>query len=147
MKRSCWFAELPGAGPCDGARVRCHLIPRQLLEREFPHGAVLTWEERPGGQTLRTFLRRASEEEGETLAIRPVSPLAGATPRELVADARSWVWGCGGPTGIGGHHGRLDSRGCDPLRIPRYRLPPGLEEFAEELGLGWWLDREYGPLV
>jgi hypothetical protein len=32
------------------------------------------------------------------------------------------------------------------LRVPRYRLPPGLEEFCSELGLGWWLDREYGPL-
>lgn len=61
-----------------------------------------------------------------------------------VWDARSWVWGCGGPTGVGGHHGMLDS--SRTLRIPRDRLPAGLEEFAAELGLSWWLDRTYGEL-
>ncbi len=30
------------------------------------------------------------------------------------------------------------------LRVPRYRIPAAVEEFAEELGLGWWIDREYG---
>lgn len=59
-------------------------------------------------------------------------------------DERSWVWGCGGPTGIGGHHGMLDySR---KLRIPRHALPSSLEEFAEAHGLGWYLDRTYGAL-
>lgn len=58
-------------------------------------------------------------------------------------DERAWVWGCGGPTGIGGHHGMLDH--SRTLRIPRAVLPEGLEEFAAELGLEWWLDREYGP--
>lgn len=33
------------------------------------------------------------------------------------------------------------------LRIPREGLPGALEEFAAEHGLGWWLDREYGPRV
>ena len=54
----------------------------------------------------------------------------------------TWVWGCGGPTGIGGHHGELDH--SRTLRIPRAALPPLLEEFAETYGLTWWLDREYG---
>ena len=57
-------------------------------------------------------------------------------------DDRVWVWGCGGPTGIGGHHGMLDH--SRTLRIPRASLPEGLEEFAAEVGLTWWLDREYG---
>jgi hypothetical protein len=97
----CWFASLPGAGPCDGRLVRCHLIPKQTIVREV----------RPGGV-------RASW------------------------DDRVWVWGCGGPTGLSGPHGMLDS--SRTLRIPRARLPPSVESFAVDHGLGWWLDREYG---
>lgn len=60
-------------------------------------------------------------------------------------DPAVWVWGCGGPTGIGGHHGMLDfSR---TLRIPRAMLPPELEAFAAEHEIDWWLDREYGLSV
>jgi hypothetical protein len=58
-------------------------------------------------------------------------------------DERVWVWGCGGPMGNGGHHGQLDH--SRTLRIHRDVLPPGLEEFAREWNLEWWLDREYGP--
>lgn len=57
-------------------------------------------------------------------------------------DRRAWVWGCGGPTGIAGHHGLLDS--SRTLRLPRSSLPPGLEELAVELELGFYLDRTYG---
>jgi hypothetical protein len=58
-------------------------------------------------------------------------------------DKRLWVPVCGGPTGIGGHHGQLDfSR---TLRIPRDALPAAVEAFAFEHGLAWWLEREYGP--
>ena len=56
-------------------------------------------------------------------------------------DPRSYILGCGGITGIGGHHGELDS--ARTLRIPYLELPAGLLEMAEELGLGWWLEREY----
>jgi hypothetical protein len=59
-------------------------------------------------------------------------------------DPRCWCWACGGALGPSGHHGMLDySR---TLRIPREALPVGLEEFAAEYGLLWWLEREYGPL-
>jgi hypothetical protein len=58
-------------------------------------------------------------------------------------DARCWVWMCGGPTGVGGHHGMLDY--ARTLRIPRHVLPPELEEFAVEYGLEWSLERDYGP--
>lgn len=58
-------------------------------------------------------------------------------------DDRVWVPACGGPTGVGGHHGQLDfSRS---LRIPRDAIPVMVEEFAAEHGLLWWLSREYGP--
>lgn len=62
--------------------------------------------------------------------------------RAAAADPRSYVWGCGGPTGCSGHHGALDY--ARSLRIPRAMLPPELEAFAFEHGIGWWLDREYG---
>jgi hypothetical protein len=62
--------------------------------------------------------------------------------REHMWDDRVWVPVCGGPQGIGGHHGALDySR---RLRIPRDRIPEMVEEFAAEHGLVWWLEREYG---
>lgn len=105
----CWFVQIPGAGSCDGALVRCHLLPKQLLRRRFPHGF-----------------------QGRSLA-------------QLQADPRSWVWGCGGTMGDGGHHGRLDT--SRKLKIPRVMLPAGVEEMAAELALTWWLDREYGELA
>jgi hypothetical protein len=61
----------------------------------------------------------------------------------VLADPRLWVWCCGGPTGAAGHHGALDT--ARTLRIPRHRLPEGFLALTEELGLGWWVDREYGP--
>ena len=108
----CWLARnavsdghpRTDVGPCDGALIRAHLIPRQLLLRELP---------------------------------AEVSAAA-------ISDERSWVPACGGPTGVGGHHGALDySR---RLRVPAERLPAGLLELAAEHGLLWWLEREYGQL-
>lgn len=64
------------------------------------------------------------------------------TWRQHATNPASWVWGCGGPMGNGGHHGQLDQ--ARTLRIPRRNLPPSTEALAVHLGLGWWLDREYG---
>jgi hypothetical protein len=73
-------------------------------------------------------------------------------PRQLLKrnganqwDRRSWVWCCGGPTGIGGHHGMLDS--SRTLRVPRAAIPSATEQLALELGLMWWLDETYGERV
>lgn len=55
----------------------------------------------------------------------------------------SWVWGCGGHTGTGGHHGMLDS--SRTLRLPRNTLPVETEELALREGLCWYLERTYGP--
>lgn len=56
----------------------------------------------------------------------------------LIPDRRTWVPACRR------HHGMLDfSR---TLRIARAELPVAVETFAEEHDLGWFLDREYGPL-
>jgi hypothetical protein len=60
----------------------------------------------------------------------------------LIHDPRTFVMACGGPTGIGGHHGELD--GYD-LAVPRWALPPGLEDLAQAIGMDWFLDRRYGP--
>lgn len=87
--------------PCDGRLVRVHLIPRQLLKREFP-----------------------------------------AKWRRYAENRATWVLGCGGIPGNCGHHGMLDTERT--LRIPRAAIPPNIEAFAKELGLTWWLDREYG---
>lgn len=60
----------------------------------------------------------------------------------LIPDSRTWVWACGGLVGSTGHHGQLDySR---TLRIPRAALPAAVEAVAAEMGLTWWLEREYG---
>jgi hypothetical protein len=56
-------------------------------------------------------------------------------------DPRTFVWACGGPTGLGGHHGMLDQ--SRKLRVAREALPALLEQFAFEQGLGWYLDRTY----
>lgn len=70
-------------------------------------------------------------------------------PRRLIKkqggnsqDPRSYVFACGGPMGDSGHHGLLDR--ARRLRLPREAIPEGTEELASELGLVWWLDREYG---
>lgn len=54
----------------------------------------------------------------------------------------SFVWACGGVTGVGGHHGMFDS--SRTLRLPREAIPAGTEALAAFLGLTWWLDKTYG---
>lgn len=63
---------------------------------------------------------------------------------KFVEDPRTYVLACGGLMGPGGHHGMLDH--SRTLRVPRTALPEGTEEIAAELGLEWWLCREYGPV-
>jgi hypothetical protein len=88
---------------------------------------------------------------------RPMAPCVGQLrrvhliPKQLIKrrdpakawDERGWVWACGGAgMGNAGHHGMLDH--SRTLRIPRAAIPSATQELADELGLGWWLDREYG---
>lgn len=41
------------------------------------------------------------------------------------------------------HHGMLDN---GSLSVLRSQLPASVEEYAEEFGLGYKLDRDYGPI-
>jgi hypothetical protein len=125
----CWFSMLPDAGPCEGRLVRCHLIPRQKLEKG-PH--VRNGQRLPIAETDREAMDIYVDGGPMVVVLSSVR-----------RDTRSWVWGCGGPMGPGGHHGLFKPDG--PRPIERHRLPPGLEEFAEEIGLSWWLDYTYGP--
>ena len=78
----------------------------------------------------------------------------GVEGRRAAEDERSWVWCCGGMTGLGGHHGLIDVRARvhDPLRIERRWLPPAVEEFAAEKdplckqpgAISVYLERTYG---
>ena len=54
----------------------------------------------------------------------------------------SFVWACGGVTGVAGHHGMFDS--ARTLRLPREEIPAATEALAVFLGLTWWLDKTYG---
>jgi hypothetical protein len=112
--------------------IRAHLIPRQLLKREFPKGAVL--ETVVGGE--KKWVRwHHGNRFGDGFR----------TLQQLCDDERSWVPCCGGIAGVSGHHGQLDT--SRKLRIARAELPPAVEEFAAELGLTWYLDREYGVVA
>ena len=73
----------------------------------------------------------------------PVDTSQRAELARILWDERAWVPMCGGLTGCSGHHGALDT--ARTLRIRRDELPAAVEEFAAELGLTWWLEREYGP--
>lgn len=110
---TCWLAQF-SAVPCDGRLVKAHLIPKQRIRREV------------------TSRRGVA-----------VDVPARAVLYSILWDERCWIPACGGPTGIGGHHGMLDGR---VLAVPRGALPDGLEAYAVEHGLAWSLDRDYGPL-
>jgi hypothetical protein len=81
-----------------------HVLPKQLLKREFP--------------------RRHVREDG---SVRTLDDLL-MDPRNGLLLARY-------------HHDALEAR---MLVVPRSRLPVRVEEFAGELGLGWYLDRTFG---
>lgn len=118
----CFFAGRPGWGPCDGPLIRAHMIPKQTIKREVFSALVAGGEQR---SQARLMLASYAD------------------------DHRSWVPCCGGPTGIGGHHGMLD--GPSDHRLPRAALPEGVEEYAAELDelvgravFASLLDRIYG---
>jgi hypothetical protein len=117
----CWAcAYVP-----DVDRLRCtrmsagkldahHVLPKQLLEREYPHGVVL--------DAAKRWVRAAS-------AGQDVRPLAA-----LLMDARN------GMPLRRYHHDVLEAA---QLRVPWRKLPAPVLEFAGELGLTVELERRY----
>jgi hypothetical protein len=119
VRAGCWVAEmLPGAGPCDGRLVKAHLIPKQRIRTET--------------------CARMHRELGRRW---PLQPSEKALLYSILWDGRVWVPVCGGPTGIGGHHGMFDGQ---QLEVLRSMVPEACEEFAREHELVWSLDRDYG---
>jgi hypothetical protein len=117
----------PVLNACEGRRDPCHLVPKRLLRREFPHGLLRLVDDDPAA-AFRAI--GAAEPLGTEYVQRSLEL--------LLRDPRIIVEGCRR------HHGLLDV--AKKLRIPRDRLPVGVEEFAEELGpaITAWLDTEYG---
>lgn len=96
-----------------------------------------------GRCALARFSARPCEGRLVRVHLVPRQLLRRVKRRDLIDDPRTWVWACGGPMGNGGHHGQLDQ--SRTLRFPRWAVPSSLEALMVELGLDWWLDREYGP--
>lgn len=108
----CFFKHLGG---CEGRLVKAHLIPKQRIKRE-----------------CLSHNRRWHYEAEEPDLIWD--------PANVLWDGRCWVWMCGGPTGIGGHHGMFDNR---QIRLNYTEIPTCTKEFAKEYGLEWSLERDY----
>ena len=108
----CFFAHLGG---CEGRLVKAHLVPKQTLRRELRYRGTLD-PEKPSGAVERWL-------------------------HEVIWDERCWRWMCGGPTGLGGHHGQYDAK---QVRIPREQVPPDLVAFLAEHGLEWMVDKYLG---
>lgn len=103
-----------------------HVLPKQVLKREFPFGGrlrvrehgepVLPWEASPRGW-------------------EPDLGWDTITLAEIVWDPRDGV-------PLRRYHHDAVEHG--QLHIPRVVLPDAVENFASELGLTWLLDRTYG---
>lgn len=128
----CWFAQFTDV-PCDGALVRCHLLTQQRLRTEYPEGAV--WLE-GRMQALSWF---SYERDG--LAHLPTAGpvIARMSLRELKDDRRTWVHGCGGAMGNGGHHAEFDGY---KLKVPYSAIPPETIAFVDELRLLAMFERD-----
>jgi hypothetical protein len=87
------------------------------------------------GQLVKAHLIPKQRIKRETLIGATKTQMA-----EVVWDPRCWVYMCGGPTGIGGHHGAFDAK---QIRLNYVELPTAVKEYAEEYGLEWSLERDY----
>lgn len=67
--------------------------------------------------------------------------LGKAEGRKAIAADWSWVLGCGGAMGPGGHHGQFKPDGPKP--IPLSMLPVDFTRRMAELGLWWYVERTF----
>lgn len=130
----CFFREVAPQFECGGRLQRCHLIPKQRLKREFPHGALVVVGEPSVAAAASVPLLPLVREL--TVAQRPGELLVVFRSLGTIEwDERCWVPGCVD------HHQRLDGRAFHLLRSD---LPEAAEEFAAEYGIGWMLDADFG---
>jgi hypothetical protein len=130
MNSRCWALGLPAfVGGCGGPQQRAHLLPQRVLRKEL--GAEFSMRCPTCGAGPREWCRGR-----RGARLKHLHPARAASWLEVVWDPRCWRWMCER------HHRMLDD--SRRLRVPRWHLPPELEAFAEEHGLAWWLDREYG---
>ena len=139
MTQNCWLAKhglievafgklvpvseaKPDLRDCMAPRDPTHLIPKRQIKFSFPRGVYKRW-----GQDKWDLICGGVD-------VRPADSVR--TVVDLVSDPRIIVAACRR------HHHLFDI--ARKLRIPREALPVGVEEFAYDYGLAWWLDKEYG---
>lgn len=111
----------PGLLDCAGQLDGHHLLPKRVLKRERGSGGVRL------AATTRALYTGTPSREVEYEAV---------TIGALLNDGRDGVPACR-------RHHDLVERAL--VRIRRAELPRQVEEFAAEIGLGWYLEREFGP--
>lgn len=103
-----------------------HVLPKQLLKREFKYGAALTWNETPEGLGIWRAIG-PYEVDVDTPATLTLDDLL-MDPRNGVAVRRH-------------HHDAIENR----VIFPSVRaLPKAARDFARELDLWHELERIYG---
>lgn len=126
---------------CDGPMDPCHLIPKRLLKREFPHGAWLTIAATPSGLAAIPLRHDAPRIDYPP---EVVANIGDPNERlrslgEMMNDGRNGVPGCRK------HHNWMDD---GKITLCVAELPAPAVEFACELGLDWYLSSrafEQGP--
>lgn len=125
-----------GARDCDGRLTRHHLIPQRVLKDQFPEGALVI----AGYGAIRLLRKDAHAwhiaelpfdldlERGTRLTIHQRSLTS------ILRDMRNQVWVCAT------HHERVENA---RIEIPPIAFPPELHAFADELGMGSYLERFY----
>lgn len=107
---------------CQGQLDAHHLVPKQRIKREFHRLNPLDeWPVR---------INRAWADGGSEF-------VSWESLAAMLMDARNGVIVCRR------HHDLLERRLVVPARA---ELPRGVEEFAAVVGMGWSLDRDYGPV-
>lgn len=121
----------------------CYLLEHAVFSGGLMAGTPIKLSEKLGmcsGQLIRAHivpqqqLKRVGRDVWRSLGFEQRS--------DMIWDARLWVPACGGWQGNGGHHGMLDH--TRTITLPRSAIAEETEELVAQLGLTWWLDREYG---
>lgn len=124
---ACFLAPF-AKGACWGPTDRAHLIPKQVIKRQFPFGAMRRVD------TGEVCAQRRNEDFAALgVTWEPVAM------KHVIWDDRVWVHACRR------HHGDFDNY---RIRLWRADLPQSVFEFAAQYGLSWRLERDFpGPVT